>query len=117
MEYRETLRKLAVRDDHFIAATLAEDPTCAAADLIDRRTLALVRLGALIALDAAAPSYMNAVEEALAGGATLDEIVEVLVAVMPTVGVARVVSAAPTLGLAVGYDVADALERREEIVS
>ena len=31
---------------------------------------------------------------------------------MPIVGVARVVSAAPNLGLALGYDVADALETR-----
>jgi hypothetical protein len=30
--------------------------------------------------------------------------------VMPVVGVPRVVSAAPNLGLAIGYDVADALE-------
>ena len=29
---------------------------------------------------------------------------------LPTVGVGRVVTAAPNLGLAMGYDVADALE-------
>jgi hypothetical protein len=33
-----------------------------------------------------------------------------LIAVMPVVGVARVVSAAPNLGLALGYDVGAALE-------
>ena len=32
---------------------------------------------------------------------------------MPVVGVARVVSAAPNLGLAIGYDVGDALETLE----
>ena len=32
---------------------------------------------------------------------------------MPAIGVARVVSAAPKLGLALGYDVADALEGTE----
>jgi hypothetical protein len=33
-----------------------------------------------------------------------------LIALMPIVGVARVVSAAPNLALALGYDVAEALE-------
>ena len=38
------------------------------------------------------------------------EIVGVLIAVAPTVGLARVVSAAPELALAIGYDVDAALE-------
>ena len=33
-----------------------------------------------------------------------------LIAVMPIVGVARIVSAAPNLALALGYDVAEAFE-------
>ena len=39
-----------------------------------------------------------------------EELVGTLIVVMPIVGVARVVSAAPNLGLALGYDVSDALE-------
>ena len=50
------------------------------------------------------------VEAGLKAGASYDEIVGVLVAVIPIVGVARVVSAAPNLALALGYDVPDALE-------
>jgi 4-carboxymuconolactone decarboxylase len=46
----------------------------------------------------------------LDAGASYDEIVGTLIAVMPIVGVARVVSAAPNLGLALGYDVSAALE-------
>jgi 4-carboxymuconolactone decarboxylase len=46
----------------------------------------------------------------LDAGASYDEIVGTLIAVMPIVGVARVVSAAPKLGLALGYDVSAALE-------
>ena len=53
---------------------------------------------------------MSAVEAAVSAGVTYDEIVGTLIAVMPIVGVARVVSAAPNLGLALGYDVAEALE-------
>ena len=36
---------------------------------------------------------------------TSDEIVELLVAMAPLIGTARVVRAAPKLGLALGYDV------------
>jgi 4-carboxymuconolactone decarboxylase len=117
MEHRRTLRMLAVRDDRFIASLLAEDSAHVGVVGLDQRTRALIRLGALIALDAAAPSYSNVVEQAVEGGATIDEIVEALIVVMPAVGVDRVVSAAPNLGLAVGYDVAEALEQREEIIS
>ena len=50
---------------------------------------------------------MNA---ALAAGATVGEVVGVLIAVSPAVGLTRVFSAAPALGLAVGYDAEAALE-------
>jgi 4-carboxymuconolactone decarboxylase len=47
---------------------------------------------------------------ALAAGVTVDEIVGVLIAVAPTVGIAKAVSAAPELGVAIGYDTDSALE-------
>jgi hypothetical protein len=53
---------------------------------------------------------MSAVQAGLDAGASYDEIVGTLIAVIPIVGVARVVSAAPNLALALGYDVAEALE-------
>jgi alkylhydroperoxidase/carboxymuconolactone decarboxylase family protein YurZ len=71
---------------------------------------ALVCVGALVAVDAPVPSYVSAVAAAFACGVTKDEIVGALVAVMPVVGVARAVSAAPKLGLALGYDVGVDLE-------
>ena len=60
------------------------------------------------------PSYMSAIDAAEQAGVTREEIVGTLVAVLPVVGVARVVSAAPNLGLAIGYDVAEALETLDE---
>ena len=109
-EYKLTLRKLALRDDQFVNTLLSEE--CANATLagIDRRSHALLRIAALIAMDAAPPSFMSAVEAGLDAGASRDEIVGTLIAVLPIVGVARVVSAAPNLGLALGYDVSEALE-------
>lgn len=66
----------------------------------------LVRLGALVAVGAATASLRGTVELAIAAGATEAEIVGVLVAVAPTVGVARVVATAPKLADAIGYDTA-----------
>ena len=63
-----------------------------------------------LAIDAAPSSYQSVVETALAAGATVDEVVGTLIAVAPTIGLARVVSAAPELALALGYDVDAALE-------
>jgi alkylhydroperoxidase/carboxymuconolactone decarboxylase family protein YurZ len=109
-EYKQTLRRLAVRDDRYIDALLSEERSNATLAGIDPKSHALLRIAALIAVDAAPPSYMSAVEAGLTAGASYEEIVGTLIAVIPIVGVARVVSAAPNLGLALGYDVAEALE-------
>ena len=74
----------------------------------------MVRLAALLAIDAPQGSYNASAELALASGASLHEIVGILIAVAPTIGVGRVVSAAPELGLALGYDVEAALEAQPE---
>lgn len=64
----------------------------------------LVRLGALLALGAATTSIRTTVRHAMEAGATESEIVGVLVAVAPAVGLARVVSSAPRLAVAIGYN-------------
>jgi 4-carboxymuconolactone decarboxylase len=112
-DHEDTLRKLAIRDDTFVESIPARERENVSASGLDAKSHALVRVGALIAMDAAPPSYMDSIESGLAAGATKGEIVGTLVAVMPAIGVARVVSAAPKLGLALGYDVADALEGTE----
>ena len=109
-DYKATLRKLAVRDDRYINGLLQADTANATLAGLDDRSHSLIRIGALVALNAAPPAYMNSVEAALNSGGSRDEIVGVLIAVLPIVGVARVVSAAPNLGLALGYDVGEGLE-------
>ena len=109
-EYKVTLRKIAVRDDRYIEALLQNDSANATLAGVDDRSHALIRIAALVSANAAPPAYMNSVEAALRAGVSYDEIVGVLVAVLPLVGIARVVSAAPNLGLAIGYDVSEALE-------
>jgi alkylhydroperoxidase/carboxymuconolactone decarboxylase family protein YurZ len=109
-DYRTTLRRLALRDDRYVDQVLADEASSVERSGLDPRGHALARLGALIALDAPPPSYMNVVEHALAAGVTRDEIAGALVALLPVVGVARCVSAAPNLALALGFDTAAALE-------
>jgi 4-carboxymuconolactone decarboxylase len=109
-EHEEILRRLSIRDDAYVESLLTKTGANVAASSLDEKTHSLVRLGALIAIDAAPPSYMEAIETARTADASNDEIVGTLIAVLPAVGVARVVAAAPKLGLALGYDVAAALE-------
>ena len=112
-DYRAILRKLALRDDAFVESILDRDEASELSGL-DGKTWALVRLGALIAVDAAPASYLEAVDAARTAGATDDEIVGSLVSVVTLIGVPRAVSAAPKLSLAVGYDVDAGLERFED---
>ena len=110
LDYKITLRKLALRDDRYIEALLAREGMSAEESGLDSRARALVQIGALVAVDAAPPSYMSVADEALAAGATREELVGSLIVLIPVVGVPRVVAAAPNLGRALGYDVVDALE-------
>lgn len=72
---------------------------------IDGRTAALVRLAALITRDSALPTYQRAVHEALDAGASVDEIVSLLLVLAEPAGSATVISAAPKLAMALDYDV------------
>ncbi|HEU4941756.1 MAG TPA: hypothetical protein VFT18_00715 [Gaiellaceae bacterium] len=109
-EYQATLCKLAVRDERYIDGVLGADRASPTLAGLDDRSHALIRIGALIAVNAAPAAYMDSVDAALSAGASREEIVGALIALLPTVGVARVVTAAPNLGLALGYDVSEALE-------
>jgi len=109
-EYQERLRSLALNDDAFVRSVLGMGQDTVEASRLDPKTHALVRLAALVAMDATPSAYNCRVEAALASGAGFDEIVGILIAVAPEVGLSRVVSAAPDLGLALGYDVDAALE-------
>jgi len=110
LDHEETLLRLAIRDDSFVASLLSSDAANLAASGQDAKTHALVRLAALVSVDAATPSYLASIDAARASGASDEEIVGTLVSLIPLVGVARVVSAAPKLGLALGFDVTNALE-------
>jgi 4-carboxymuconolactone decarboxylase len=105
-DYERTLRRLAVSDDRFVASMLTQsDPVFGGGSRRDERMHPLFRLAALIAGDGTCASYQSVVESALAAGASVEEIIDVLFAVAGTVGSGRIVAAAPLLARAVGFDV------------
>ena len=108
----ETFRRLAIGDQALLARIA--DPSAATDGdrALDDLTAALLRIGALVALDAPELSYRSAVDAAERAGARLDDLLAVLLAVAGPVGSARIVSAAPRLAMAAGYDVEADLERR-----
>ena len=77
---------------------------------LDARTFALVKIAALIALDAPPASYAWQVANALEDGASPEDILGVLRAVAPQVGGPRVVAAAPELILSLGLTLPEGTE-------
>jgi alkylhydroperoxidase/carboxymuconolactone decarboxylase family protein YurZ len=69
---------------------------------LDARTFGLVKIAALIALDAPPASYAWQVANAVQDGASAEDILDVLRAIAPQVGGPRVVAAAPEIMLALG---------------
>lgn len=102
-------RRLTIGDRALLASTLGR-PEAATGPMVDRRTASLARVAALVMADAAAPAYQIEVRSAVAAGASIDEITAVLLAVAPICGSALLMSAAPKLALALGYDVEGGLE-------
>jgi alkylhydroperoxidase/carboxymuconolactone decarboxylase family protein YurZ len=104
VDYTDRLRRLAAND-----ARLEEDLEVEEV-VLDPKTLALVRLAALVAVGGAEPTWGSEVDDAVNAGATTAEIVDVLSATIPIVGLPSVVAAAPKLALALGFDPFDARE-------
>jgi 4-carboxymuconolactone decarboxylase len=71
---------------------------------LDPKTYALANIAALIASDAAPASYVFQVGFALEVGVTPEEILGLLVALNPTVGNVRIVSAAAEIAFALGIE-------------
>jgi 4-carboxymuconolactone decarboxylase len=108
VDYTDVLRTLAINDACF------EDDRDIKFHALDPKTVALVRLAALIAVGGAVPSYGAQADDAVNAGASANEIVEVLLGVVSVVGLPRVVAAAPNLAMALGYDIDEALEHQSE---
>ncbi|MFF4575565.1 carboxymuconolactone decarboxylase family protein [Streptomyces sp. NPDC001410] len=73
---------------------------------MDARTLILTRIAALVAMDAPAISYLAHVDPAVKAELTVEQLQDVLVAIAPVVGTARVMSAAGHIAQAFGVAIA-----------
>ena len=109
MRYQEVLRRLAIVDEGFVGdqAGLMLGPSGVRA--LDPKTASLVRVGALAAIGAPEVCLEWSSSQALAMGATEDEITGVLLAIAPVIGLGRMVGAAPGVAGALGYDIEAAL--------
>jgi alkylhydroperoxidase/carboxymuconolactone decarboxylase family protein YurZ len=99
------LRRLSLNDERSVEMVLRHGHDVERGPVLKPKVERLVRLGALLALGAATSSLRSTVEGAREAGASDEEIVGVLIAVAPAVGLARVVSSAPRLASAIGYDI------------
>lgn len=103
-EHEDLLRRLALNDERVLESVLGTALPDHEPSGLDAKTLALVRLAGLVAVDSAPASYQWIVAAALAAGATDGEVVGVLMALVPIVGAVRVNAAAPEVALAIGCD-------------
>ena len=99
---RELLTALALGDPDLLAAGLEVRAEWKARSGLDARSYALVKLAAIMALDAPPASYLWQVANAVAAGCTASDILGVLIAVAPQVGGPRTVAAAPEIMVALG---------------
>jgi len=104
---REVLAALSLGDPDVLAAGLEIRAEWKARSGLDARSYALVKLAALIALDAPPASYLWQVSNALEAGATPEDLIGVLIAIAPQVGGPKLVAAAPELMVALGLSLPD----------
>ena len=81
---------------------------------LDARSLMLVRLAALAAVDAPAASYLLHVGPSIDAGLTVEDAEDVLVAVAPIVGAPRTAAAAAKISEALDVAIEVALEEPEQ---
>jgi alkylhydroperoxidase/carboxymuconolactone decarboxylase family protein YurZ len=103
---RKLLTGLAVGDGDVLELVGLQESEREATGL-DTRAFAVAKIAVLVALDAPPASYMFQVTNALANGVTPEDILGVLLAIAPQVGLPRVVAAAPELMFALGLSLPD----------
>lgn len=108
--YQDMLRRLAIIDERFASTHAGIVLGPPGTRVLDQKTAALVRVGALAAIGSPEVCLEWSTSQALAAGATEDEVTGVLLAVAPVIGLGRIVGAAPGVAGALGYDIDAALE-------
>jgi 4-carboxymuconolactone decarboxylase len=96
------LRRIALSDEKEIETMVGMRQRLQDVTQLDNRSFALVKIAALIAVEAPPASYMWQIGNAIAEGVTSEEVLGTLWAVAPQVGGPRIISAAPEIMLALG---------------
>ncbi len=109
VRFKEILRSLAIIDEGVVQDQAGLGLGQAKAWVMDPKTAALVQMGALVAIGSPRVCLEWGTSQALAAGATEDEITDVLLAVAPATGLSRVIGAVADVATALGYDVEAAL--------
>jgi alkylhydroperoxidase/carboxymuconolactone decarboxylase family protein YurZ len=99
-EAEDTLRGVSVGDAPLLERLLAMQLDNLTASGLDPRSYSMVKLATLIAVDAPPASYVAQLAFAREAGVSTEEVIGVLVAAAPQVGIPRVVAAAPEIMLA-----------------
>ena len=110
VRFQETLRRLAMIDEGFVADEAGLGLGLVKTSALDPKTTALLQVGVSVAIGAPAVCLEWGAGRTLAAGASEDEIADVLLAIAPVAGLGRIVAAAPEVAIALGYDIAAALE-------
>jgi 4-carboxymuconolactone decarboxylase len=101
---RDLLTGLAMSNPELILEGLEAREDWQRKSGLDPRSFSLVKIAALVALDAPPASYLWQVGTALDAGCTPEELVGVLHAIAPQVGMPKIVAAAPELMVALGLE-------------
>ena len=108
--FQETLRRLAMIDEGFVEDQARLGLGLTGTPALDPKTVALLQVAVSVSTESSAVCLEWSTGRALAAGASEDEIADVLLAITPVAGLGRVAAAAPDVAIALGYDIAAALE-------
>jgi 4-carboxymuconolactone decarboxylase len=104
---RTALAEMALGDPELLGEGLELRAELQRKSGLDPRSFALVKIAALMALDAPPASYLWQVGTALDDGVTPEDLIGVLRAITPQIGLPKAVAAAPELMVALGLSLPD----------
>ena len=108
--YQDILRRLVVEDRRFVAELFSGEQATIDTCGLDVRSRSIARVAALVAHGGSVQTFRWIIGDALEADVTPDEIIALVLAIAPVVGVATIVDVAPKVALALDYDVGAALE-------
>jgi len=103
----KVIQSLAAEDPWLVDQISAQQEQNIKDSGLSPKVYGLVNIAALVAENASQPSFHWRIANSLKAGATADEIAGILVALTANVGMAKIVSAAPKVGWALGYEIAE----------